>query len=105
MGGDEEACRHAQAAHNGVCAFIAVRTTATLLVIGRRYCWWGSLYLDSHGEEDRGLTRGRPLLLAPHRLAELTSLWQGNGLREFLHNNPPPFPHLLLLRQRRGVVE
>ena len=79
---------------------MVVRTTATLLVIGRRYCWWGSLYLDAHGEEDRGLTRGRPLLLARNRLQELTALWQANSLREFLHNNPPPFPHLLLLPQR-----
>ena len=103
--GDEEACWHAQEHHHGACAFVAVRTSATLLVCGRRYCWWGSLYLDSHGEEDRGLTRGRPLTLAPHRLAELTTLWRGNGLRELLHNHPPPFPHLLLLPQPRGLNE
>jgi len=98
--GDEECCIHAQSCHHGVGVFVVVRTTATLLVIGRRYCWWGSLYLDVHGEEDRGLTRGRPLLLAKNRLQELTTLWQGNSMREFLHNNPPPFPHLLLLRNR-----
>ena len=74
--------------------------TTTLLIIGRRHCWWGSLYLDSHGEEDRGLTRGRPLSLAPNRLQELATLWQNNGLREFHHNHPPQFPHLLLLRHR-----
>ena len=34
------------------------------------------------------------------RLKELTALWQSNGVREWLHNNQPPFPHLLLLRQR-----
>lgn len=99
-GGDEECCIHAQECHHGVGVFVVVRTTATLLVIGRRYCWWGSLYLDAHGEEDRGLMRGRPLLLAKNRLQELTALWQANSLREFLHNNPPPFPHLLLLRNR-----
>ena len=100
VNGDEECCTHAQTHHNGIGVYVVVRTTATLLVIGRRYCWWGSLYLDAHGEEDRGLTRGRPLLLARNRLQELTALWQANSLREFLHNNPPPFPHLLLLPQR-----
>ena len=69
-------------------------------MLGRRHAWWGSLYLDHHGEEDRGLRRGRPLVLAPNRLAELTTLWLSNGVREFVHAHPPPFPHLLLLRQR-----
>ena len=75
-----------------------MRRADTLLVLGRRHCWWGSLYLDAHGEEDRGLRRGRPLLLAANRLAELAALWQSNGVREFVHNHPPPFPHLLLAR-------
>ena len=100
-GGDEECCRHARSAHQGAAAFLIVRRTEVLLVLGRRHCWWGSLYLDQHGEEDRGLRRGRPLLLAPNRLRELTALWQANGLREFVLSNPPQFPHLLLLRQRQ----
>jgi hypothetical protein len=100
VAGDEECSRHAQAAHDGSAAFLVVRRTEVLLMLGRKHCWWGSLYLDQHGEEDRGLRRGRPLALAPNRLKELTALWQGNGLREFLYRNPPDFPHLLLLRQR-----
>jgi hypothetical protein len=99
--GDEEACRHARARHGGACAYLVARRADTLLVQGRKHGWWGSLYLDSHGEEDRGLRRGRPLTLAPHRMAELSALWRSNGVREFLHNcHPPPFPHLLLYREQ-----
>lgn len=54
--------------------------------------------MDAHGEEDRGLTRGRPLLLAPGRLRELEHTWSSNGIRELLHNHQPPFPHLMLRR-------
>ena len=99
VGGDEECCRHAQSKHNGVAAFLVVKRADTLLVLGRKHCWWGSLYLDVHGEEDRGLRRGRPLLLAPNRIAELATVWRANAVREFLHNHPPYFPHLLLMRQ------
>ena len=100
--GDEEACRHARSSHGGISAYLVVRRADTLLVLGRKHGWWGSLYLDAHGEEDRGLRRGRPLILAPNRLNELAAMWHSNGVREFLHNHPPPFPHLLLLRQRPG---
>jgi hypothetical protein len=37
--GDEECCLHAQSHHRGVGIFLVVRTTQTLLVIGRRFCW------------------------------------------------------------------
>lgn len=103
-GGDDECCRHAQQKHLGIAAFLVVRRTEVLLVRGRKHCWWGSLYLDGHGEEDRGLRRGRPLKLALNRLHELTTLWLSNGVREFLVNHQPPFPHLLLLHHRQPRV-
>ncbi|EOD25898.1 hypothetical protein EMIHUDRAFT_460749 [Emiliania huxleyi CCMP1516] len=102
-GGDDEVVQHAASCGHGACAFVVVRTTTTLLVIGRllaarrQHCWWGSLYLDVHGEEDRNLSRGRPLLLAPGRLRELQQVWRSNGLRELLYNNQPPFPRLPLM--------
>ena len=95
--GDEETTRHAAKCGGGIGAFVIVRTTATLLLVGRKHTFWGSLYLDSHGEEDYGITRGRPLLLAQNRLLELTQLWKENAIRELLHKHPPPFPHLILL--------
>jgi hypothetical protein len=80
--------------------FVLLKASTTLLCVGRRHSFWGGLYLDSYGEEDRGLTRGRPLLLNQQRLQALHSLWASLGMREFLSNNPPNFPHLLLLRTR-----
>jgi hypothetical protein len=81
-----------------------LKASITMLVVGRKHCWWGCLYLDSHGEEDRGLARGRPLLLNRQRLHALHMLWASLGIREYLSQNPPPFPHLLLLRTRRTSV-
>lgn len=71
--------------------------------MGRRHSFWGCLYLDAHGEEDRGLTRGRPLLLNAQRLHALHALYASLGVREYLSQNPVPFPHLLLLRARRAI--
>ncbi|KAJ1632834.1 hypothetical protein T492DRAFT_867599 [Pavlovales sp. CCMP2436] len=85
----------------GLGAFVLLKASTTLLCVGRRHCWWGCLYLDAHGEEDRGLQRGRPLLLNHQRLGALHALFASLGAREFLSQNPPPFPHLLLLRARR----
>lgn len=71
-------------------------------MVGGALCT-STVMVHSHGEEDRGLRRGRPLLLAPNRVKELAALWRSNGVREFLHNysstqSPPQFPHLLLNR-------
>lgn len=41
--------------------------------ISRRY--QPSLYLDSHGEEDKGLRRGKPLYLSKPRVAALLRMW------------------------------
>ena len=40
----------------------------------------GSIYLDAHGEEDRGLRRGKPLYLNAARIAELAALWRAHGV-------------------------
>ena len=73
--GDEGCTRHAQTHHGGLSAFLVVRRADTLLVLGRRHTWWGSLYLDAHGEEDHGLRRGKPLFLSPARVAAMHRLW------------------------------
>jgi len=99
--GDDECHRHAATCGRGLGAFVLLKASTTLLCVGRRHCWWGCLYLDAHGEEDRGLQRGRPLLLNHQRLGALHALFASLGAREFLSQNPPPFPHLLLLRARR----
>ena len=42
-------------------------------VTARRY--QPSLYLDAHGEEDKGLRRGKPLYLSKPRVASLLRMW------------------------------
>jgi len=44
---------------------------------------YGPIYLDSHGEEDVGLRRGKPLFLSDARLAHLKTLIGGMG---FVHD-------------------
>jgi len=92
--------RHALRCGRGVCVFIVVRLSATLVVAERRHSWWGSLYLDCHGEEDRGLLRGRPLTLNEGRVRSLEELWYGHGLREYVCLYPSSFPLLALLPRR-----
>ncbi|CAD7969350.1 unnamed protein product [Amoebophrya sp. A25] len=38
-----------------------------------KICVWGAIYLDAYGEEDRYLTRGKPLYLSQARLGQLTA--------------------------------
>ncbi|CAD7968066.1 unnamed protein product [Amoebophrya sp. A120] len=38
-----------------------------------RMCVWGAIYLDAYGEEDRYLSRGKPLYLSQARLQQLTN--------------------------------
>ena len=59
----------------GVGLFALVHQNATLLVDGPRATYGPALYLDAHGEEDRGLRRGRPLTLDGARAAQLHRLW------------------------------
>lgn len=38
-----------------------------------KICVWGALYLDAYGEEDRYLSRGKPLYLSQARVQQLTA--------------------------------
>ena len=40
-----------------------------------RHRYQPSLYLDVHGEEDKGLRRGKPLYLSKLRVAALLRMW------------------------------
>jgi E3 ubiquitin-protein ligase UBR3 len=66
---------HADACCAGNGLFLVVPTTEVLLLRGERYAFWGSLYLDKHGEPDPELRRGRPLYLNQDRVALLTRLF------------------------------
>ena len=70
-----ECTRHARRCGLGVGLFALVHQNLTLLVDETRSAYHASLYLDEHGEEDRGLRRGKPLFLNSARQAALHRLW------------------------------
>jgi hypothetical protein len=70
-----ECTRHARRCGLGVGLFALVHQNLTLLVDETRSAYHASLYLDEHGEEDRGLRRGKPLFLNAARQAALHRLW------------------------------
>ncbi|XP_076821304.1 E3 ubiquitin-protein ligase UBR3-like [Clavelina lepadiformis] len=69
------ACRHAQRCGAGTSIFLLINSAVVVLIRGSRACIWGTVYLDAHGEEDRGWKRGKPLFLKPERLRLLEQQW------------------------------
>uniref|UniRef100_A0A5S6QS61 E3 ubiquitin-protein ligase n=1 Tax=Trichuris muris TaxID=70415 RepID=A0A5S6QS61_TRIMR len=70
-----EAELHAIECGGGTGVFLAVNTSFVIIIRERRCAEWGSIYLDSHGEEDRGLGRGKPLIRSDDRLYLLQRQW------------------------------
>jgi len=66
---------HAVDCGAGTGVYLSVQTSTILVTRDKRAGQWGSLYLDAHGEEDRGLKRGKPLLLSEERFAMLEHHW------------------------------
>lgn len=80
----ESCCRqqaHFEAVHHsincgaGTAMFLAVNSSTVIVIRGKRACLWGSVYLDSFGEEDRDLKRGKPLYLSVERYQLLQQQW------------------------------
>ena len=81
--GRRECSRHTLACGGGVGAFLLLRDTRTLLLrAADRRAVWGSLYLDSFGEEDTNRRRGKPLFLSEQRVARLTKLLATHTLEQ-----------------------
>ena len=74
-----ECTQHAFACGGGTGVFLLLKQTSVLLVRGSRASVFLSPYLDSHGEEDIGLQRGRPLMLNTQRFQALEALWMLHG--------------------------
>jgi hypothetical protein len=76
--------------------FLSVKRCDVILVHDSAWCFWGSLYLDDHGEEDLHLRRGRPLSLSQDRCEQLVALYLSVGLDNFIavHHptTSPPYP-------------
>ncbi|XP_050384189.1 E3 ubiquitin-protein ligase PRT6 [Argentina anserina] len=77
----ESGCQaHAVACGSGTGVFLLIRRTTILLQRSARQAPWPSPYLDSFGEEDIEMCRGKPLFLNEERYAALTYLVASHGL-------------------------
>lgn len=55
VGVSNEAVAHSVDCGAGTSIYLAVNSSTIIVIRGRRACLWGSVYLDSYGEEDRDL--------------------------------------------------
>ena len=55
VGTQNETVAHSVDCGSGTCIFLAVNSSTVIVIRGRRACLWGSVYLDTFGEEDRDL--------------------------------------------------
>lgn len=72
---EHEAVKHSLVCNAGTAPFLAVNSATIIVIRGKRACVWGSIYLDSFGEEDKELKRGKPLFLSMERYHFLESQW------------------------------
>ncbi|KAL0268005.1 UNVERIFIED_CONTAM: hypothetical protein PYX00_010107 [Menopon gallinae] len=70
-----ETVQHSFDCGAGTGMFLVVTSSYVIVIRGKRACVWGSVYLDSFGEEDRELKRGKPLFLCPERYQLLEEQW------------------------------
>ncbi|KAK1948332.1 E3 ubiquitin-protein ligase UBR2 [Phytophthora citrophthora] len=70
-----ECTRHAAECGGGVGIVLILEQCRIAVVGGSMAAYFPSPYVDSHGEEDVGLQRGRPLRLDMARYRHLQSLW------------------------------
>ncbi|XWS59815.1 hypothetical protein CRYUN_Cryun08bG0154300 [Craigia yunnanensis] len=77
----ESGCKtHVMACGAGIGVFLLIRRTTILLQRCARQAPWPSPYLDTFGEEDIGMHRGKPLYLNEERYAALTYMIASHGL-------------------------
>ncbi|KAJ1354209.1 hypothetical protein KIN20_011087 [Parelaphostrongylus tenuis] len=67
--------RHALDCGREACLFLALNSSLIVIVRVSLAAIWGSVYLDTHGEEDRNLRRGKPLFLSSKRVECLRCDW------------------------------
>lgn len=79
-----EAVQHSIDCGAGTAMYLVVTSSYVIVIRGKRACLWGSVYLDSFGEEDRELKRGKPLYLSPGRYQLLQQQWLAH---RFDHTN------------------
>ncbi|XP_069053181.1 E3 ubiquitin-protein ligase ubr3 isoform X3 [Lepisosteus oculatus] len=85
-----ECVLHSQHCGAGTGIFLLINASVIIIIRGHRFCLWGSVYLDAHGEEDRDLRRGKPLYLCEERYRVLEQQWVSHT---FDHINKRWGPH------------
>jgi len=70
-----EAVQHSIDCGGGTGIFLVVTSSYIIVIRDKRACLWGSVYLDTFGEEDRELKRGKPLYLSQSRYWLLEQQW------------------------------
>ncbi|XP_069472278.1 E3 ubiquitin-protein ligase UBR3 isoform X2 [Ambystoma mexicanum] len=70
-----ECVLHSQNCGAGTGIFLLINASVIIIIRGHRFCLWGSVYLDAHGEEDRDLRRGKPLYICKERYNVLEQQW------------------------------
>ncbi|KAH0499928.1 E3 ubiquitin-protein ligase UBR3 [Microtus ochrogaster] len=85
-----ECVLHSQNCGAGTGIFLLINASVIIIIRGHRFCLWGSVYLDAHGEEDRDLRRGKPLYICEERYRVLEQQWIAHT---FDHINKRWGPH------------
>uniref|UniRef100_A0A8C5R974 E3 ubiquitin-protein ligase n=1 Tax=Leptobrachium leishanense TaxID=445787 RepID=A0A8C5R974_9ANUR len=85
-----ECVLHSQNCGAGTGIFLLINASVIIIIRGHRFCLWGSVYLDAHGEEDRELRRGKPLYISNERYEALEQQWVSHT---FDHINKRWGPH------------
>uniref|UniRef100_A0A8D0C5S4 E3 ubiquitin-protein ligase n=1 Tax=Salvator merianae TaxID=96440 RepID=A0A8D0C5S4_SALMN len=85
-----ECVLHSQNCGAGTGIFLLINASVIIIIRGHRFCLWGSVYLDVHGEEDRDLRRGKPLYICKERYKVLEQQWVSHT---FDHINKRWGPH------------
>uniref|UniRef100_A0A6I8N647 E3 ubiquitin-protein ligase n=1 Tax=Ornithorhynchus anatinus TaxID=9258 RepID=A0A6I8N647_ORNAN len=85
-----ECVLHSQNCGAGTGIFLLINASIIIIIRGHRFCLWGSVYLDAHGEEDRDLRRGKPLYICKERYKVLEQQWVSHT---FDHINKRWGPH------------
>ncbi|XP_066929342.1 E3 ubiquitin-protein ligase ubr3-like [Clytia hemisphaerica] len=78
--GVNECVQHSMECGCGTGVFLVISSSVTLIIRETRVTLWGSVYLDSFGEEDKDLRRGKPLFLSEERYARLEEEWRAQIL-------------------------
>ncbi|KAK7077958.1 E3 ubiquitin-protein ligase ubr3 [Halocaridina rubra] len=79
-----ECVQHAIDCGAGTAIFLVINSSTVIVIRGPRVCLWGCVHLDSFGEEDRDLKRGKPLYLSEDRYHLLEQQWLSHS---FDHTN------------------